>query len=62
MTDLPTIRELIAYSGVSQRAFAERYMIPLRTVEDWARGIYAPPVYVTYQLTLATGYTEKPHE
>ena len=53
---------LIAYCGVSQRAFADRFKIPLRTVEDWARGIYTPPVYVTYLLTLATGYTEEPHE
>lgn len=42
------VRELIARSGLTQAAFAERYHIPKRTVEDWATGKHNPPVYVPY--------------
>ena len=42
-----TIRELIAESGMTQRAFAEYFKIPQRTVEDWSRGVRQCPEYVT---------------
>lgn len=30
------VRDIIARTGKTQRAFAERFCIPLRTIEDWA--------------------------
>lgn len=32
-------KELRQASGMTQRAFAEYFGIPLRTVEDWERGV-----------------------
>lgn len=34
-----TIKEMVTYSGLTQKAFAERYKIKLRTLEDWLAGI-----------------------
>lgn len=39
-------REIVQQAGMTQRAFAEHFCIPLRTVEDWARGVGAPPIWV----------------
>lgn len=32
--------------GLSHRAFARRFGIPYRTIEDWSRGVRIPPAYV----------------
>lgn len=42
----PSIRSLIAASGMTQKAFAEHFSIPIRTVENWAAGIRKCPDYV----------------
>lgn len=39
-----------AMTGLSQRAFAEKYQIPRRTIEDWETGRGAPPDYVLNML------------
>lgn len=41
-----TIRELIAYTGLSQRAFAARFEIPHRTVQNWCEGVNKCPSYL----------------
>ena len=41
-----SVRELLEYSGLSQAAFARKYGIPLRTLEDWLAGRRNPPSYV----------------
>lgn len=33
-----SVRDIVAAAGMTQRAFAERFCIPLRTVEDWCAG------------------------
>lgn len=33
-----SIRDMISQSGLTQSAFAIKFCIPLRTVEDWATG------------------------
>ena len=43
MTD---IAKLIESSGLTQKAFADRFGIPLRTVEDWKAGRRKPPEYL----------------
>ena len=40
------VKSLRAETGKTQRAFAEYYEIPIRTLEDWERGISSPPGYV----------------
>ena len=47
------IVELIKRSGLTQREFASKYHIPLRTVESWCAGKRTPPEYVAYLLQLA---------
>lgn len=41
-----SVKEIVKETGMSQRAFARRFGIPLRTVEDWCRGINKCPLYV----------------
>lgn len=33
-------------SGLTQRAFADEYSIPVRTIENWDAGMREPPQYV----------------
>ena len=46
------IAELVKRSGLSQRAFAEQYHIPLRTLENWCNGDRTPPEYVPYLIQM----------
>lgn len=41
-----TIREIRALTGLSQKAFGQKYGIPTRTIEDWEAGRRVPPSYV----------------
>jgi putative transcriptional regulator len=40
------IKTIRAATGLSQRAFAQRYAIPVRTVENWEGGQNVPPLYL----------------
>lgn len=53
-------REIVAATGLSQAAFAERLCIPLRTVEAWCRGIRESPVYVRLLIQQALGLYTPP--
>lgn len=55
-----TIRDIRAYTGLSQAAFAVRYCIPTRTLEDWERGARSCPDYLRLLLAQATGLYTKP--
>ena len=41
-----TIKEARLQAGLTQRQFAERYDIPIRSLEDWESNRRKPPVYV----------------
>ena len=41
-----SIKEIRAHTGLSQAAFAQRFCIPRRTIEDWEAGRRTPPDYV----------------
>lgn len=41
-----SVKEMIKQAGLTQRAMAEKFGIPLRTVEDWCRGVHRCPLYV----------------
>lgn len=40
------IKELRALTGLSQKAFSDKYEIPKRTIEDWEAGRRKPTEYV----------------
>lgn len=46
MAEQLTIRELCREHGLTQKALAERFGIPLRTIEQWSTGKRTPPDYV----------------
>ena len=41
-----TVKELRAKTGLSQSRFADRFKIPLRSVQHWEQGRQDPPPYV----------------
>lgn len=41
-----TIKEIRLLTGLSQRAFAEKYNIPVRSIENWEAGKRACPPYL----------------
>lgn len=48
-----TIKELRAITGLSQRAFGEKYHIPTRTIENWEGGTRKPSETILYLLERA---------
>ena len=55
-----TIRDIRQHTGLSQAAFAMRYCIPTRTLEDWERGVRSCPDYLRLLLAQATGIYTRP--
>ena len=48
-----TVRSLRMAAGLSQRALADKYGIPRRTIENWESGVRTPPDYVVRLLAAA---------
>lgn len=40
------IKEARTACGLTQRQMSDLFEIPIRTIEDWERGIRTPPAYV----------------
>lgn len=55
-----TIRDIRAHTGLSQAAFAVRYCIPRRTVENWESGDRQCADYVRLLLAEAVGVYMRP--
>lgn len=55
-----TIRDIRQHTGLSQAAFAMRYCIPTRTLEDWERGVRSCPDYLRLLLAQATEAYQRP--
>lgn len=55
-----TIRDIRQHTGLSQVAFATRYCIPTRTLEDWERGVRRCPDYLRLLLAQDTGLYTRP--
>lgn len=49
------VRAIVTASGLSQAAFAEKYCIPRRTVENWCSGARECPLYTRLLLQRAEG-------
>lgn len=54
-----TVKAIRAATGLSQAAFAQRFFIPRRTVENWESGTNTCPVYVRLLLAQAVGLYER---
>lgn len=55
-----TIRDIRQHTGLSQAAFATRYCIPTRTLEDWERGVRSCPDYLRLLLADSAGVYKRP--
>lgn len=55
-----TIRDIRAHTGLSQVAFAVRYCIPRRTVENWESGVRSCPDYLRLLLAQVNGLYTRP--
>lgn len=55
-----TIRDIRQHTGLSQAAYATRYCIPTRTLEDWERGVRSCPDYLRLLLAQAAGAYQRP--
>lgn len=50
------VSELVRITGLSNRAFALRYGIPRRTMEEWSRCTNIPSSYIKLMIAEVTGY------
>lgn len=50
---MKTIKEIREYSGLSQKKFAGKYGIPVRSIENWESGARKCPEYLTSLLERA---------
>ena len=50
-----SVRDIVAEAGMTQRAFAERFCIPLRTVEDWCAGKRECAIYMRLMMQECLG-------
>lgn len=50
-----TVREIVQHTGLTQAAFAQRFLIPLRTLESWLGGTNACPPYTRLMLAKLCG-------
>lgn len=57
-----TVREIVGASGLTQTAFAECWCIPLRTVQDWCRGVAKCPLYTRLMIQQCMGMFVPPIE
>lgn len=55
-----TIRDIRAHTGLSQTAFAIRFCIPRRTIENWESGDRQCPDYLRLLLAQAAGVYTRP--
>lgn len=51
-----TSAELVRTSGMTQTKFAERFMIPLRTVQNWCGGQRTMPRYEKFMFAVILGF------
>ena len=50
-----TVREIVQHTGLTQANFAQRFVIPLRTLESWIGGTNACPPYTRLMLAKLCG-------
>lgn len=55
-----TIRQIRAHTGLTQAAFATRFVIPKRSIGNWETGQSECPAYVRLMLAQLTGAYQRP--
>ena len=55
-----TIKDIRAHTGLSQAAFATRFCIPRRTVENWESGTSSCPDYLRLLMAQSVGLYVRP--
>lgn len=55
-----TIRDIRRYTGLTQKAFSERFLIPARTIGNWETGYSSCPDYLRLLLAEAAGMYHRP--
>ena len=55
-------REFLSDLGISQAALSRRFLIPLRTVQDWAASKREPPIYVRIFIAQLTRFLSTPEQ
>ena len=50
-----SVKQIAADAGMTQRKLAERFCIPVRTIEDWCTGKRTPPDYVRLMMQECLG-------
>ena len=51
-----TAAELVKASGMTQTKFAARFLIPLRTVQNWSGGQRTMPKYEKFMFAIILGF------
>lgn len=59
MVSTITIKELRESTGLSQSKFAEKFHIPIGTLQHWEQGVRKPPEYVEYMLNIILRMEDK---
>lgn len=54
-----TVRDIREHTGLTQAAFAVKYCIPKRSVENWESGSRSCPDYVRLLLAQVTGFYKR---
>ena len=54
-----SVKDIAAEAGLSQRKLADRFCIPIRTVEDWCAGKRTPPDYVRMMMQECLGLLKR---
>jgi putative transcriptional regulator len=57
-TEKLSIEDIRKSTGLTKAAFAKRFHIPLRSIENWEGGQRTPPEYVKLLLAHACGLTD----
>lgn len=55
-----TVKGIRKHTGLTQAAFAQRFVVPRRTLEDWERGIGGCPLYTRLMLAQLAGLYQRP--
>lgn len=54
-----SVNDIATAAGLSHRKLAERFCIPVRTVEDWCSGKRTPPDYVRLMMQELLGLIQR---
>lgn len=50
-----SVKDICKAAGLTQKALADRFSIPIRTVEDWCRGVSKCPLYTRLMMAECLG-------